>query len=109
MALHESLGKVLRPFELGRFGLGPNKMNVLQVRVFGKKVAEPKNKGFLGADQYNVNILSDAEVNNGVAIALIQVNAGSQCCHAGIAGSDKKIGEQRTLTNAPGKGRLPTP
>jgi len=47
-------------------------------------------------------------VNNGVAIAPVQVDAGSQCCHAGIARSDKKIGKQRTLANAPGKGRLPT-
>ena len=108
MALHESLGKVLRPFELRRFGLGPNKMNVLQVGMFGKKVAQPKNQGFLGAHKDNVNILADAEVNNGVAIAPVQVDAGSQCCHAGIAGSDKKIGQQRTLADAPSKGRLPT-
>ena len=93
MALHEFLGKVLRPFELGRFGLRANKMNVLKVGMFRKKVAQPKNKGFLRPHKDNVNIFSDAEVNNGVAIAPVQVDAGSQCCHAGIARSDKKIGK----------------
>jgi hypothetical protein len=68
-------------------------MNVLKVGMFRKKVAQPKNKGFLGAHKNDVNILADAKVNNGVAIAPVQVDAGSQCCHAGIARSDKKIGK----------------
>ncbi len=76
--------------------------------MFGKKIAKPVDERLFRANHYDVNVFAHTKMNDGVAVAPVEVNAGPELRKARIAWSDVEVRKQGTLGNAPRKSGFPS-
>ena len=106
MALHETLGKILRAFQHGTGFRGTDDGHVLQQVVMAEVVVDAFHQRVFRTDHHHVDFFVDDELCHSIEVVGFDVDVGACKCGSGITGSDEEFFDARTLRNFPCEGVL---